>query len=178
MSVLIELFEATGPAKTSELVYNMNWKNVSAVDSSYKYWTFPINRPIDDVDDELYVCSYVKYVYAKISGTYSKVKRVRWSVNGTPGNFSRLYYNMTNSYTNPNVNLMSNGVLINSPVVIVPCLSTVSPESATTRITTLSPNTTYYTNYFTTQLYVQRKNYNNVGNTQPINFYLSLDDYE
>ena len=165
MSITIELFEASGPAKTIELAEQMNWKSISAIDSSYPYWQFPIRRP-DTSASEMYRASYVKYVYARISGTYSQAKRVRWVINGIPGLGTKLYYSMTNSYVSPTESLMGSGTLINNGDVLFPSLSSVSPDAATSRVTSLTPpNTTFYTNYLCTQLYVPKGSWMNVGNT-------------
>lgn len=164
MSITVELFEATGPLKTIEEADQMNWKAISAIDSVYPYWQFPIKRPYENAD-ELYNVSYVKYIYGKISGTYSKAKRVRWQLTDIPQLGTKLYYKMTNSYVNPNQLLMGTGTYINSPVILFPCLSSVSADNASSYLMNLTPNTTYYTNYLVTQLYVPRGVWTNVGNT-------------
>lgn len=70
------------------------------------------------------------------------------------------------------------GTLINSSATLWPMLSTVSPEYADSIIMNLTPNTTYYTNYLITQLYVRAGTETEVGNIPEINIQLLVDDYE
>lgn len=178
----IELYEATGSSPDTGIVDNLNWKSISGVDATYPYYLHPITRPYfwgnGDArnDSALYACSEVKYNYAIISGTYSAAKRVRWVISGPTDLDTNLYYQITNTYTIP-TNLLMTGTFINNSTTLYPGLSTSGPSSAS-QIINLTPNTTYYTNYLVTQLYVKRGAWNEVGNTTEITISLLVDDYE
>lgn len=178
----IELYNVYGSpgSPTLEVMDSNFWKNISADEATYPYYMYPLRRPYAPnatLYDDMYVCSYLRYTRGVISGTYTKAKRARWTISGAAGLNTKLYYKMTSTYANPN-NLLMSGTLINSSATLWPMLSTVSPEYADSIIMNLTPNTTYYTNYLITQLYVRAGTETEVGNIPEINIQLLVDDYE
>jgi len=189
MTATIDLFERTGTAGApiSENATNNNWKSEDRKDSLYKYYYYPIKRPEGDVWVNH---SASRYMYARISGTFSQIKRVRWKITGlgmTSG--LRLYLKQTHTYVEPTIDFDGSLIYGNtSPLYIYPNLSTSGPTSATTRIHTLASNTTYYTDFIKSQLWIDDttdvfdddgnliEQY--VGNSDVIKFELQMDEYE
>lgn len=181
MAIKIEIFERTGSASspTDELVTNMNWKSQSVNDSINKYYYFPVRLP----DGTLANYSVPKYLYAKISGTYTGAKRVRWRLVGNPdpnrdkGN--RVMWNTADAYATPQP-IISGGLMTLSntaDTIIIPKLSTSGPDGAPALTPNLAANTTYYTNFLVTQFMVDNSSAS-VGNSEEIGVYLILDEYE
>lgn len=190
MAILIDLYERTGPAglPIDEVSFNNNWKSEDRQDSLYKYYYYPIKRPEGDVWVNH---SVPRFMFGKISGTFSEIKRVRWKIEGLGLNSGlRLYLKRTHTYIEPTNTFDGSLVYGNTdPLYIFPNLSTVGPTSATTRIESLTANTTYYTDFVMSQLWVDDTNVlldgstevsgtNAVGNTTPITFQLICDEYE
>jgi len=176
MSLQISIFERTGSPFVDEEVFNSNWKNQGLKDSLFKYYYYPIRRP---EDDDWVKHSATKYLYAKIEGTYSQAKRVRWKITGlsmTDG--VRLYMAQTHTYAVPTTDFAGNLIYgERDPLYIYPNLSTVGPTDADTRLSTLSSDTTYYTDFIMSQLWVDDTS-GYVGNSDIIDFKLEVDEYE
>lgn len=175
MAIKIEIFERTGSASspTDELVTNMNWKSQSVNDSINKYYYFPIKLP----DGSLANYSVPKYLYAKISGTYTGAKRVRWKLSGTNDQGNRVMWNISDLYATPVPQIMGGLSYMPGDVLVVPKLSTSGPDGAPALTPNLAANTTYYTNFLVTQFMVDNSSAS-VGNSEEIGVYLILDEYE
>lgn len=177
MAILIELFERTGPsgAPVDEAATNNNWKSEDRRDSLYKYYYYPIKKPEGDV---WVIHSVPRFLFGRISGTFSEIKRVRWKITGlSMGSGLRLYLKQTHTYIEPTNDFDGSLIYGNSnPLYIFPNLSTVNPTSASTRVTSLNANTTYYTDFIKSQLWVDEAA--SVGNTTPVTFELICDEYE
>lgn len=178
MSITIEIYERTGPAgsPTDQLVTNVNWKSQSLPDNLYKYFYYPIRLP---EDGNLMSCSVPKYLYAKISGTYSAAKRVRWSITGTKDVGTLIMLGQTSTYSTPTPSM--SGLLTNakdSGNYVFPKLSTTTTPNPSAAFTpTLAANTTYCTDFLVTQ-FIALNSYGTVGNSNEILVRLELDEYE
>ena len=177
MSLAITIYERTGSPGSNEEVFSSNWKNQGTYpDSTHKYYYYPIRRP-DDPDWVKH--SATKYIYARINGTYTQAKRVRWKITGlgmTDG--VRLYLGQTSTYAVPTTDFDGTLVYGNTdPLYIYPNLSTSGPTTATTRLNTLATDTTYYTDFLITQMWVDDTSAY-VGNSDIISFTLEVDEYE
>lgn len=149
-------------------VDNLGYK-ASSLDETFTFADYPIRRPIND---ELFTVSYTKYYYFKFQGTYSNVDsiavhfegQVDW-YSGSPNDRNiRIITKWTNVYTPPSTDLLT-GVTYEpeKPALWLPKISTVGPEAATSYIDPVA-NTTYYTQYLVTQLYVDRGGFYDYGN--------------
>lgn len=189
MSLLIQIFEDHGAGPTAAEVNNVGWKS-SIADETYLYADYPIARP--DGINTLYTTSAVKYNYAKISGTYANATRVRFKLTGdvsgaAPAGYDgtnkvRLYYKLTNTYSNAAYDdqfLLSGSYIIpGQTLILAPFLSTTGPDAATDFVNLLSANTTYYTNYLATQLYVEQGAWNEFGNIGEFTIQFMVDEMD
>lgn len=178
MAITIQIFERTGPAGSpdDQLVTNMNWKSQSLNDALHKYYYFPIRLPQGDI---LASYSVPKYLYAKISGTYSKIKRIRWKIVGPAEDGILVRMGTSASYSTPQPKLHGDLTWIqdNTEQLIVPRLSTTSPTGSPQLLNTLAANTTYFTDFLVTQLMITSPNIP-VGNTEEVGIMIVLDEYE
>ena len=159
-----------GHGTTRIEVDNLGFKD-SPVDETNTFADYPIRRPIDD---ELYTLSYKKYYYFKFDGTYSSVSSFTAYLDGDPEGVAgsgiaskiRILYKWTNVYAVPD-NTLLDGIFYDpaNPPIWNPKLSTVGPEVATSYVTP-APNTTYYTAYLVTQLYIDKSTSNDYGNLE------------
>ena len=191
MAITIELFEDTGVesagrGSASAAVNNIGWK-ADASDESVLYSDHPIIRPIDPEQTSF---SYHKYNFIKISGTYGNATRLSAKFTGdfnvpvvgfedTSTSKVRLYYKVTSTYETP-TNLILDGTLYDvttSPWIGLN-LSTLGPDTATTRPNLLATDTTYYSAYIVTQLYVEPGSNIEFGNTGGVNLEITLDEFE
>lgn len=180
MSITVELWEDSGPLvggvpSSRELIANVNWKN--AVGQAPDYFSYPIRQTVGGLN-----YSYPKFIYAKIYGTYATVKRLRWRLKYLPStdNSVIMLWGQTNVYTQP-AHTWTSG----SPWVANgdrSCmLSLTGPQGANILPTTLTPNTTYYTDYLVTQLLVRAPGDTSLplplGNTIPMEISITMDEY-
>jgi len=179
MSIAVEIWEDTGPilsghGTTREEVTNTNWKSTGNADSLEPYFNYPITRPFNS---DLFTVSYTKYTYAKIYGTYKVGFNLRWELDGEPLNNTQLILAMRSIYTQPVDTL--DGTLIPYVVgqIMIPNLSIVGPEMATSRPNTIENDTTYYTSYIVSQLIMKRDDFDKVGNTNPVTFKIVVDEF-
>lgn len=182
----LQLFEDSGPRLGGEPterheVINIGWKK-SGLTEATPFVEYPINRPTRHVSH-----SFVKYNYLKISGIEKVGTRARLIIVGDPALMEeydvRLYYKLTSTYLQPTDSLLTGSMYMyqteNMPVIF-PRMSTTDPQDATSHIKWLQPNTTYYTEYFVSQLYVNSSywdNYGNLGNGS-ITIRFAVDSYE
>ena len=153
----------SGHGTTRIEVDNLGFKD-SALDETNHFVEYPIRRPIDD---ELFTLSYKKYYYFKFDGTYSSVRNFAAYFEGTPEGEAdnvRILYKWTNTYQVPD-NTLLDGIFYDpsNPPIWNPKISTVGPESATSYLTPAA-NTTYYTQYLVTQLYIDKSDDDDYGN--------------
>jgi hypothetical protein len=189
MTIEVELYEDTGAVlsghgTTRIAVDNIGWKD-SPLDETNSFVYYPINR-----DTTNFGYSHAKYNYMKISGTYAAGSRPRIQISGsvigappsgyTGTNAVRLYYKLTNVYSTQDPNM--DGTLIYLPPgtthTLYPAMSTVGPEAATTYPKHLTGNTTYYSQYIVTQLYVEPGAASKIGNIGEIVLKFYMDEYE
>lgn len=194
MSITVELWEDSGAAAgspavgtTRQSVGGISWK-ASALDETYPYVDYPVQRPDIDSAPHHYV-SYEKFNYFKMSGTYPLATRMRCTFIGavddsgvlgfTSTDDIRLYYRWASDYTTPVNTLMSGTYLVPGDYMVwTPFFSSSGPESATTRTNTLTANTTYYSAYMVTQLYVEPGVWTKYGNIGDIKIEFTVDEYE
>ena len=122
----------------------------------------------------MFTTSYKKYYYFKFEGTYAEVQNIAIQFENDPegiagstiaGNL-RILYKWTNTYAVPTTDLLD-GITYDptDPPVWQPKLSAVGPEVATSYIDPAA-NTTYYTPYLVTQLYLDKSTDNDYGNLE------------
>ena len=175
MAMTVELWEDSGPitsghGTTRIEVDNIGWKN-SALSEIYTFADYPITRPLPP---NIYRTSFKKYNYFKIYGTYESAFDMEIRFNGTPvgsGNGSgtaskvKVFYKWSSTYAVPTTSLL-NGTLYDpaNPIIMKPLLSTTGPEGTALWTPTLATNTTYYTPYLITQLFVEPSEWDDYGN--------------
>ena len=169
MALTVEIFEDSGAltlghGTTRIITDNIGWKS-SGLDETNHFVFYPLRRP-----DSGFTYSFIKYTYFKISGTYAKASRPRIIINhslrigGECIGRTKLYYKLTNTYAEP-TNAFDGSMIYIPPddeepnIRLYPRTSTVGPEVATTYNQYLNTNTTYYTEYFVTQLFVHTTDY-------------------
>lgn len=188
MAITIELWEDTGAVTgghgtTRQAVTSIGYKD-SNLDETFAWVYYPIQRPASG-----YNYSYTKYNYLKISGTYPGANRFRMTLYGNVEGSSQphqnttnevsLQYQMTNTYALPVAGDMAGTVWdFGNPIEIYPKLSTVGPEAATSVPQYMTQNTTYYTEYFKTQLRVHPDDWNKYGNIGVFGFKFWFHEFE
>ena len=183
MAATIEIWEDTGGVvslhgATRAQVTNNNWKNSGAYNAAY--YIQPLRRPDDDTG---WTCSYTKYLYFKIYGTFTQIKNLQISISAVPAMNTQLYGKLTNTYAEPTSALAGDLTFMGSADIPAPALqffplvSTTGPESATTFPIALTSGT-YYTQYFKTQLRVINSTMDDVGNTAAMQITFSFNEYE
>lgn len=196
MAMTVEIWEDSGvvgspPAPVvRQEVNNVGWK-WSMLDETYPYADYPLQRPDPPLSE--YHTSGCKYNYGKIQGTYVAATRVRIHLDGNvigapPLGYDgttkvRLYYRLTNVYNHPasfdEHDLISGTYIVpGQSVTLAPFLSTTDPRNATSFVNQLAANTTYYTNYIITQLYVEEGAWNEYGNIGEFFIRITVDEYE
>lgn len=175
MALTVELWEDTGAVSSGhgtlqQEVNNIGWKN-SSLDETYPFADYPVTRPLSGY---VHTTSFKKYNYFKIYGTYDDAHDLEIRFNGTPvgsGNGSgsaskvRIYYKWSSTYAVPNTTLLSGTFYDPSnPIILKPLLSTTGPNGTAVWTPTLAANTTYYTPYLITQLFVEPSEWNDFGN--------------
>jgi len=190
MTITVDLYQdsgavSSGHGTTRISVNNVGWKN-SGLDETNSFVYYPLIRP--EVTPFGY--SFTMYNYLKISGTYPKGSRMRLRVSGAvdgapPSGYVgtdkvRLFYKLTNTYTTPS-NAFDGSLIYLPPGVaqtLYPRISTVGPEAATSYTQYMSANTTYYTEYLVTQLFVEAGSVAEFGNIGQLNIKVFMDEYE
>ena len=174
----------TGGRGTPVEATNFNMKNSGTYSVVY-YPTgetscAPLVRPTV-VGDQ--VMSFPVYTFFMIEGASERLKNIRFRVfmEADPqASDAQLFYKVTNTYTTPSATYDGSMMLLAKKdgavltELIYPNLSTVGPHLATTRPTVVVGGFPYYTNYFVTQMRVNRGC--TVGNTAQ--FKLRLEAYE
>ena len=193
MAITLELYEDTGPllagrGTTTTLADSIGWKDDGS-DETNAYVFYPLKRPISPVTETY---SYTKYNFIKVSGTYPRATRLRFTLGGNytgaaPSGYVdcsgkvKIYYKITNVY-NPPANTAPSGMVYLPPGVIVdiiPYISLIGPNDATSLLPLdLLTNTNYWTGYLVTQLVVEPGAWDEYGNIGVCNFTCYLDEYE
>lgn len=182
MSINIQVFEETGaPVNgrgTVTEIDNFNWKNTS--DVSQPYFSYPLRRPLKAPDQ---TNSFKRFIFFKISGTYSYIKNVKIIAEigaGKQATKTQLFYKFSSNYVEPTADFdgeMINADNLSKSIVWHPNLGD-SPILATSRPIIIGPNATVYSEYFVSQIRVNKGEWNDVGNTDEFKFKLSLQEFE
>ena len=172
----------SGPSVRHE-VDNLGFKD-SGLDETFTFADYPIGRDANG-SPLLNTYSYKKYYYFKFSGTYTDITSMFIAFEGDPEGVAgstiadnvHIVYKMTNVYEVPdNVELVGTIYDPLNPPEIVPNLSTVGPENATSVIPPVA-NTTYYTNYIVAQLVIEPSSNVDFGNLdEAFNLKFSLNE--
>jgi hypothetical protein len=177
----------SGGRGTPVLVDNFNMKN-SATYSVQYYPTkettgAPLLRPANAGEQTL---SYKVYTFFKLSGNTELIKNCRFlfTVEGAgEANGVQLFYKHTDVYATPDNAYDGDMTYLGTPGGVAlqgefwPNFSTVGPNSATSRSTsyTLATGVPLYTNYFVTQLRVNKGS--TVGNSCEFKLRLSVHEF-
>lgn len=182
MSINIQVFEETGaPVNgrgTVTEIDNFNWKNTA--DVSQPYFSYPLRRPLKSQDQ---TNSFKRYIFFKISGTYSCIKNIKIIAElgaGKQANKTQLFYKFSNVYAEPTADFdgdMINADNLSKPIVWHPNLGD-SPILATSRPIVVGPDATVYSEYLVSQIRVNKSEWNDVGNTDEFKFKISLQEFE
>lgn len=179
MAIIIDQYQDSGPllsgrGTTTTLINNVGWMNSGAAEG-LTYADYPLIRPTI----EPFTRSFTYYTFFKLSGTYVKGSRVRVKIAGLPSDI-RIYNRLTDTYITPSsdhggdLDYLVLIPTVNS-VTLYPRLSTVGPNTGLSYPQYLSANTTYYTEYIKTQVYVEAgASYASVQNL----FKCYVDEYE
>lgn len=190
MAITLQLWEDTGSVlashgTTRNPIENIGFRN-SGTDDITPYADYPLIRP---VPPQLFAVSFPKYNYWKIFGTYPRARRpkilITGNVNGAPPSGFvgtdkvRIYFNLTNIYTPPAATLLSGSFIdFSASTVLYPFTSGTGPELATTYIDPLLTDTTYWTAYLVTQLYMEQHIWDEFGNIGNVDIKFSIDEFE
>lgn len=173
MALTVELWEDSGTLSVGrgtiiQEVDNLGFKN-SSLDETTTFADFPIRRPINT---ELFTTSYKKYYHFKFYGTYTNLRNVSVLFEGDPEGSAgtelagkvRILYKWSNVYATPDTTLLD-GITYDptNPPIWTPKLSTTGPNAATSYIDPVA-NTTYYTQFLITQLYIDKSSGSDFGN--------------
>lgn len=192
MSIIVRLYEESGPVVAGRganiiEVDNIGWKS-AGTDETSEYVYDPISRPTGSAP---FSYSYKKVNFIKIEGTYGIASRVRFKIYGDLLNKTheegyaftdkvRLFYKLTDVYETP-TNTFDGTLMYIAPgesKVVYPALSLTSPTSARAYPQYLESNTTYYTQYLVTQLFVEQGTPADFGNLGELNIECYVDEYE
>ena len=185
----IQIFRDEGPLTSGRgaplEVMDFNMKNSALYLTEYyptnETSSAPLIRPLNAGEQTL---SYKVYTFFKLSGSYDIIKNVRFRVSmetaADTGVDAQLFFKMTNVYQTPDnafdgdMILLANsaGTVLSDP--IYPNISTVGPNSATSRLISYANVSPLYTNYFVTQLRVNKGSF--AGNTPEMK--LKFECYE
>jgi hypothetical protein len=135
-----------------------------------------------------FAVSYDYYTFFKLSGTYAKASRVRIAITGdvngaAPTGYDsatgglRLYFRLTDTYQTPAA--VDDGELrfyAGGGELMFPKISTIGPSTGLDYVQFLATNTTYYTQFLHTRLYVPPGA--GYGNAGEVNFQCYVDEYE
>lgn len=193
MTVNVQVFEETGAiaggrGSVVTEITNLNWK--SSADPAQVYYLNPVKRPSQfGHDDQEFIGdqnnSYKRFIFFKVSGTYSIVKDFRIIVSVSLPEQAKdcdLFYKMTNVYEVPNQSYDGSMLYVpkDKDIIIHPMLNGSSPNLATTRPIVMGPNATFYTNYFVTQMRVpgQVDADKMIGNTEQYKIRYEVREFE
>jgi len=174
----IELFESTGSPEAQEVTTNKNLKSTGSPTSSAEYYLYPIRRPEGST---LLSNSFTNNLYAKVSGTYSKITRPRWKIDvpDTTSDNVRLFYAMRDQYFQPMSGYDGSLTHLNNTVkYLFPRTGNTSPSTTTEYKYEHTANQTIYTDYLVMQLLVEPSAEDDVGNIEPIKITFEFDLYE
>lgn len=184
MSPVLQFFQETGPltsGRGTAVTEVDNWNMKSSDSLTALYYphdgstSAPLTRPTLAGDLTL---SYKIYTFFKISGTYTKIKNLKFKISvdsESQAAGAMLYHKLTNIYQTPNnawdgqmVPVYTGTAFANgsTELVLWPNWSTTGPHVATSRALFYGPNQTLYSNYLVTQLYIKNSTaMTDVGNT-------------
>lgn len=186
----IEVFQDTGSITggrgTPISVMSFDMKNSGSYDVMY-YPTeetdgAPLIRPLGSGDQTV---SFPVYTFFKINGDAETLKNIRFVMSmeeGPQADNTQLFYKTTNTYQTPAAVYDGSMMLLadvdGEPLTTMfyPNLSTSGPHLATTRPNYVSGGFPYYTNYFVTQVRVNKGTL--VGNTAQWKLRLEAYEYE
>ncbi len=171
MTTSVQLFESVNGVITE--VNNVNFKNTS--NDAHEYYLYPLRRPSTAHTDLTY--SYVKPIFFKFQST-GQIKNyvIEISLGEAGESDSQLFYRFHNNDSATNAANHTMSYMENRTMNLFPFVSTVSPASATTRPSVLSPNVYYYTNYLKLQTRVMYKD-NSAGNGDSIGIKFKFDTF-
>lgn len=192
MAITVSLYEESGNlvgGRGSTIIEanNIGWKaSGSSEDNEYVY--APISRPEGSA---VFAHSYKKVNFLKIEGTYGIATRVRIKISGDILNTApeaglaitnkvRLFYKLTSTYEEP-TNQFSGDLMYIAPgesIVLYPALSLTAPNNADLYPQHLASDTTYYSQYLVTQLFVEKGAITDFGNIGELNIECYVDEYE
>lgn len=173
-----------GSRGTPVAVTNFNMKNSAVYTVAYfataETTGAPLIRPTLSGDQRI---SFPVYTFFKINGASERIKNLRFKItleSSAQADKAQLFYKNTNVYAEPTATydgsmmLMADagGTVLTSQ--IYPNISTSGPHLATSRQTVYTGGYPYYTNYFVTQMRVNKGSL--VGNTAQ--FKLRFEAYE
>lgn len=175
----------TGGRGTPIEVVDFNMKDSPTYSVAYyptnQEMAAPLVRPLNAGEQDF---SFKVYTFFKLSGTYSKIKnprfRIRVSV-AAQASGAQLFYKLSNVYETPTNTLDgdmmlladSSGTIMQDPIYMN--LSTVGPNAATSRDTVYANVSPLYTNYFVTQMRVNKGSL--VGNTAEFTLKFEATEY-
>jgi hypothetical protein len=200
MSIDIDHYQDSGPVisgrgTNTTQIDNIGWMNSGAAEG-FQYPIYPIIRPTA----QTYVYSYDYYTFFKLSGIYAAASRPRITISGNirtsligdaigvdhnsdglvneDDHSVKMYYELTGTYATPD-NTSLGGLIYytDSTITLYPRLSTTGPNANLSYVKYLAANTTYYTEYLHTRLYV-RGNPTSYGNVGPLTILCFNDEYE
>jgi hypothetical protein len=193
MAITIEAFEdwgaATGtPAKgtTRTKITNANLKSYS--DPAQHYYLNDVIRPLGkELNDNISMCSYVRYIAFKISGTYAALKNVKITIPAAMVQDDwRVMAGITNVYTAPSgyTNEFDkfagsfDGSLntVDQELILYPRLSTTGPEAASTRPIQVVGGQTFWTEWVKLQFMCHPSDFANVESFGAETIKLTLDE--
>lgn len=183
MAITVELYERYNGVDT--LATNIGWKSVTGSESVY--WAdYPVLRPVS-TSANAYGYSFTRYHYLKFSGTYVMASRPRVVItagSAAPSGYTgttnaRVYALPTNTYSTPTTSPITTSYFVTtgSSVSVPLNTSTVGPTSATTHPQFLTADTTYYTQFICTQLWLPKGDTGH-GNIFDLTIKFIVDDYE
>jgi hypothetical protein len=182
MSIIIDQYQDSGPllsgrGTTTTLINNVGWK-VDGGAEGLDYAEYPILRPSITPQTR----SFQYYTFFKLSGTYIKASRIRIAILGIPLSGVKLFCGLADTYATPTSDHIGDLTYYQPPtvagsigLVMYPKLSLTSPITGLSYPQYLTGNTTYYTQYLKTQLYVEAGSY---GNVDDIKIKCYVDEYE
>jgi len=194
MAIDIEVFQEYGPVQgtgrgSTIQINNVGWRSLQTEETYGSYAQFPVRRP--QTGQPALNQSYDYYTYFVISGEYLIATRPRIIIKGNitgapPEGFvgtptgARLFVRLTDTYSTPTNTHDGNLTYYNNnTLALFPRLSTIGPNQGLSHIRYLQPNTTYYTEFIHTKLYVdymtEGTGYGNIGETS---ISCEVDEYE
>ncbi len=181
MAIIIDHYQDSGPLQsgrgtTTTLINNVGWMNNGSAEG-LTYADYPLIRPTVEPFNR----SFTYFTFFKLSGTYVKGSRVRIKLSGAPIAGVSIFCRLTDTYVTPTANFTGDLTYFNptnpssAGQVFYPRISTTGPNANLNYLQYLAGNTTYYTEYLETQVYVKAgTEYNNIV----LNLKCYVDEYE